>query len=707
MIQSLNPATGILLRSFDPLTPESLTAKLALASAAAKTYPRESLDQRIFWMRRLASLLDADIEELASLMTAEMGKTLSAARQEVLKCAAVCRYYADNAAHILAPDPIPTEFADSYIRYDPLGVILAVMPWNFPLWQVFRFAAPALMAGNVGLLKHAPNVPQCALAIEALIRRAGFPRGAFQTLLIEPRQVEHLLSDDRVAAVTVTGSEAAGRAIAAQAGWLIKKSVLELGGSDPFLVLSSADLDRAVPSAVKARCINNGQSCIAAKRFLIHDSLYDEFEHRFTAAMAALRVGDPTDPNTEIGPIATPQLLDELLTQVSIARAAGGKVLTGGSRIKLLDPSSPTGLSAGNYFQPTVIANVSRLSPLCKAEIFGPIALLFRVSSLDEAIALANDTPFGLAASAWTSDLHEQNRLAAELQCGAVFFNQVVTSDPRLPFGGIKRSGYGRELSAAGMKEFLNAKTVVVGQTSAAHHATTQHAAAAPAAAHLPTPPHPPETLKAPPTEFSNFADQIRKWEPRKPSTEALPLEEPILQTRKSALEPRDSRDSRPPQPPPQPEPARLQPEPQLNQRQSEPQLTQPTPEPDQPRPQPRRLPNGLRPIVFETVPDPIKMAPIVWDSKPEDRKLAPLVWDSKPDERKLAPIVWDKQPEDRKPAPIANNPTPHRESAPVATLREADPSPQQPPVRKLPPLIYGDEDPDDKPPVRGSILGL
>ena len=506
MIQSLNPATGKLIRSFDSLTTEALHAKLAIAAHAAKTYPRESLDQRIFWMRRLAALLDADTEELAGLMTSEMGKTLVSARAEVSKCAAACRYYAENAVRILAPEHIATDNAHSleqrncYVRYDPIGVVLAVMPWNFPLWQVFRFAAPALMAGNVGLLKHASNVPQCALAIEALIRRAGFPRGCFQTLLIEARQVEGLLSDDRVAAVTVTGSEAAGRAIAAQAGWLIKKTVLELGGSDPFIVLPSANLDEAVPNAIKARCINNGQSCIAAKRFIVHEDIYDEFEKRFVAGMAALRVGDPTLDETEIGPLATPQIVDELLAQVGRAKAAGGRILTGGERISNIE-----GGSDGNYFQPTVIAGVLRTASICQEEIFGPVALLFRIGSLEEAIALANDTPFGLASSAWTTDTDEQQRLAMELQCGNIFFNTTVASDPRLPFGGTKRSGYGRELSDVGMREFLNAKTVVVAgparetQPSLFEQSKDQ-----------------PKSQDAKPSEFMQIADQMRKFESRK-----------------------------------------------------------------------------------------------------------------------------------------------------------------------------------------------
>jgi succinate-semialdehyde dehydrogenase/glutarate-semialdehyde dehydrogenase len=451
-IQSVNPATGTLLRRYDPLTPEALEAKLVLAAAAAATYPAESLEDRAFWMRRLALLLDDDCEELAAIMTAEMGKTLAAARLEVQKCATTCRYFAANAIALLEPQPIDPAHPDAYVRWDPLGVVLAVMPWNFPLWQVFRFLAPALMAGNVGLLKHASNVPQCALTIESLVRRAGFPRGSFQTLLIEAQQVETVLGDPRVAAVTVTGSEAAGRAVAAQAGWLLKKSVLELGGCDAFIVLPSADLNAAIETAVTARTINNGQSCIAAKRFLIHDSIYAEFESRFTAAMAALRVGDPMLPETQLGPLATPQTVATLLAQVQEAVAAGGHILTGGQRLS----------GSGNYVAPTVIAGVPREASIAKQETFGPLALLFRVSSIEDAIALSNDTTFGLAASAWTTDAAEQQQLAAGLQCGVVVFNAAVASDPRLPFGGIKHSGYGRELAAAGMKEFLNAKTVVV-----------------------------------------------------------------------------------------------------------------------------------------------------------------------------------------------------------------------------------------------------
>jgi succinate-semialdehyde dehydrogenase/glutarate-semialdehyde dehydrogenase len=451
-IQSFNPVNGKLLRSFDSLTPNALEARIAIAYAASRTYPLEPVEHRVFWMRRLAALLDSDIEELATTITAEMGKTLVSARAEVKKCAAVCRYYAENAAGILSDEPVKTEHAQSYVRWEPLGVVLAVMPWNFPLWQVFRFLAPALTAGNVGLLKHASNVPQCALAIESLVRRAGFPRGAFQALLIEVPQVELVLADERVVAVTVTGSEAAGRAVAAQAGWLIKKTVLELGGSDPFIVMPSANFDDAVANAVKARCINNGQSCIAAKRFIVHETIYDEFEDAFVAGMQALRVGDPMLEDTDVGPLATTQIVGDLLRQVRAATAAGGCLLAGGERLP----------GDGNYFAPAVIADVPRDAAVCHEETFGPLALLFRAASIDEAIEIANDTPFGLGASAWTAEPEEQQRFISELQCGGVFLNTPVVSDPRLPFGGIKRSGYGRELSAAGMREFLNAKTVVV-----------------------------------------------------------------------------------------------------------------------------------------------------------------------------------------------------------------------------------------------------
>lgn len=455
-IQSLNPATGELIRRFEPLSPQAIDTKLALAYEASHSYLTEPLGQRAFWMRRLAMVLDAERDDLAAMMVQEMGKTITSARAEVAKCANACRYYADNAEAMLGPEFIATEHASSYVRWDPLGVVLAVMPWNFPLWQVFRFLAPALMAGNVGLLKHASNVPQCALAIEALVRRAGFPRGVFQALLIESQQVEAVLADERIAAVTITGSEAAGRAVAAQAGYLLKKSVLELGGSDPFIVMPSADLTEAVKNAVQARCINNGQSCIAAKRFIVHESVHRAFEERFVEDMAAQRVGDPMLEDTQIGPLATSQIADDLQKQVDAAVGAGGRLLIGGRRF----------MRNGNFFAPTVISGLPRTAAVAREETFGPLAFVFKVSSLDEAIALANDTPFGLGASCWTSETAEQQRLAIELQCGSVFFNTPVASDPRLPFGGIKHSGYGRELSAAGMREFLNAKTVVIAATA-------------------------------------------------------------------------------------------------------------------------------------------------------------------------------------------------------------------------------------------------
>ncbi|WP_260706105.1 NAD-dependent succinate-semialdehyde dehydrogenase [Edaphobacter flagellatus] len=450
-IESINPATGKLIRSFDTLSEEAIAEKIALAHAAFRAYAAVPLEHRALCMRKLASLLDEETDDLAKTITLEMGKPIHASRQEIAKCALACRYYADNAARILASEPIPTE-NQTYVRWDPLGIILAIMPWNFPFWQVFRFLAPALMAGNVGLLKHASNVPQCALAIESLARRAGFPRGTFQTLLIESRQVEHVLGDERIAAVTLTGSEPAGRAVAAQAGWLIKKSVLELGGSDPFIVMPSADIATAIETAVRARLVNSGQSCIAAKRFIVHESIYQEFESGFVAGMEAMKIGDPMKETTDVGPLATAKIADELEAQVKAATKAGARVLSGGERM----------LGDGNYFEPTVLVNVPRTSSIYKEELFGPVAMLFKVASLDEAIEIANDSPFGLAASAWTRDPAEQQRLIAELESGAVFVNAMVASDPRLPFGGIKHSGYGRELSAAGMREFLNAKTVLL-----------------------------------------------------------------------------------------------------------------------------------------------------------------------------------------------------------------------------------------------------
>ncbi|HEY0161584.1 MAG TPA: NAD-dependent succinate-semialdehyde dehydrogenase [Edaphobacter sp.] len=450
-IESINPANGKLLRSFEALTEEAIAEKLALAAETFRTFPAIPLEQRALWMNKLASLLEQEADEIAPTLTLEMGKPIHAARQEVLKCATACRYYAENAARILAPEPIATENS-SYLRWDPIGPVLAIMPWNFPFWQVFRFLAPALMAGNVGLLKHSPNVPQCALLIESLVRRAGFPRGSFQSLLIETEQTAAVLADPRVAAVTLTGSVRAGMAVAEQAGRLIKKSVLELGGSDPFIVLPSCDLDAAVETAVRARLINNGQSCIAAKRFIIHEAIYDAFEQRFIAGMEAMKIGDPMKEDTDIGPLSSAKAAETLEQQVNDAIAAGARVLTGGQRM----------LGEGNYFEPTALTDIPRTSVAYREELFGPVAMLFKVSTIDEAIEIANDTPYGLGASAWTREPAEQQRLIAEIQAGAVFINAMVASDPRLPFGGIKHSGYGRELHALGMREFLNAKTVVL-----------------------------------------------------------------------------------------------------------------------------------------------------------------------------------------------------------------------------------------------------
>ena len=451
-IESLNPANGKVVRSFSALTAEAVEQRLELAAEAFALYRRVPLSHRALCMRKLAWLLESETDDLASLITLEMGKPLHAAKLEILKCAGVCRYYAEHAARILAPEVVRTERNHSFLRWEPLGAILAVMPWNFPFWQVFRFLAPALMAGNVGLLKHANNVPQCALAIESLVRRAGFPRGTFQTLLIEIAQVEAVLKDDRVAALTVTGSEQAGRALGAQAGAALKKSVMELGGSDPFIVMPSADLEEAVATAVRARCVNSGQSCIAAKRFIVAHEIFEEFAARFVAGMEALKVGDPMREETDLGPLATAGILAGVERQVEAAVAAGARVLTGGARMH----------ASGFFFEPTVLVNVPRSAPVFHEEIFGPVAMLFRTRHLDQAIELANDTPFGLGASVWTLDPAEQQRLIAELDCGTVFVNAMVASDPQLPFGGIKRSGYGRELSAAGMREFLNAKTVVI-----------------------------------------------------------------------------------------------------------------------------------------------------------------------------------------------------------------------------------------------------
>jgi succinate-semialdehyde dehydrogenase / glutarate-semialdehyde dehydrogenase len=449
-IATINPATGQTVRTFTPLSDRELEARLQCAAAAYQRQRRTPMAERTRTLARAAEILEAEKEQLGRLMVLEMGKTMKAAVEEAAKCAWGCRYYAENAARFLADEEVATGTARTFIAYQPIGPILAIMPWNFPFWQVFRFAAPALAAGNVGLLKHASNVPQCALAIEDIFRRAGFAEGCFQTLLIETERVQGVIDDPRVAAVTLTGSTGAGSHVAAGAGKEIKKSVLELGGSDPFIVMPSADFETAVRTAVKARTINNGQSCIAAKRFIVAEPIADEFERRLVAGMKALVVGDPMDPATDVGPLANEAQVKTLVDQMNRSVQAGARLLTGGHAIE----------RPGFYFAPGVLTGITEDSPAYHEEIFGPVALLFRARDLDHAIRLANDSAFGLGASAWTRDQRESARLVRELEAGMVFINAMVASDPRVPFGGIKRSGFGRELSGFGIREFVNIKTV-------------------------------------------------------------------------------------------------------------------------------------------------------------------------------------------------------------------------------------------------------
>ncbi|HVB30366.1 MAG TPA: NAD-dependent succinate-semialdehyde dehydrogenase [Gemmatimonadaceae bacterium] len=451
-IETIDPATGQRVRVFAPHTAADVEQRLARAAAAARAWRDTPTAERARVVARAGARLDDDRERYARLMTLEMGKLIGAARDEAAKCAAACRFYAEHAHTILAPKRVPVDGEQARVEFHPLGVVLAVMPWNFPFWQVIRFAAPALVAGNVALLKHASNVPQCALALEALFADAGAPPGVFQTLLIPSADVAGLLADPRVAAATLTGSEDAGSQVAMTAGRHLKKTVLELGGSDPFIVMPSADLDRAVETAVRARTVNNGQSCIAAKRFIVHEAVADAFTERFVRAMAALIVGHPMDDRTQVGPLASPRLAADLEAQVRRSVELGARVLTGGRRID----------GAGSYFQPTVLADVPPGSPAYADELFGPVASLFRARDLDDAIRIANDTRFGLGASAWTRDAAEARRLARDLEAGSVFVNAMVASDPRFPFGGVKTSGYGRELSGFGLREFVNVKTVRV-----------------------------------------------------------------------------------------------------------------------------------------------------------------------------------------------------------------------------------------------------
>lgn len=449
-IASVNPVTGETIATFEPLSAEDIEQKLQRSVEAFAVNRARSFADRATRMNKAAAILDSRAEEFARTITLEMGKPLAAAIAEVKKCASVCRHYAEHAEQYLAPEHVKTDAQESYVRFDPIGTVLAVMPWNFPFWQVFRFAAPALMAGNVGLLKHASNVPQSALAIEDVLREAGFDQGEFQSLLITSEQVAKLLEDERIHAATLTGSEPAGASVASNAAKRIKKSVLELGGSDPFIVMPSADLDAAVKTGIKARIVNNGQSCIAAKRFIVHDGIADAFQERFVAAMEALRVGDPTEETTDIGPLATPQIVDDLEKQVQASVDAGATLLTGGKRLR----------ERGNFYAPTVLADVPRNAPVFAEETFGPVATLFRVKDAKEAIALANATEFGLGSSVWTKDRAEAETFIAGIESGQVFVNAMVASDPRMPFGGVKHSGFGRELGIYGIREFVNIKTV-------------------------------------------------------------------------------------------------------------------------------------------------------------------------------------------------------------------------------------------------------
>lgn len=462
-LASINPATGELLREYEQDSDEVVEKKLQLASESFRKYRNVPFTRRAAMMMCTADVLQREKSQFARLMTREMGKLLEAAIQEIEKCVFGCRYFAENAQRFLADEEVKTGARRSFVRYQPLGPVLAIMPWNFPFWQVFRFAAPALMAGNVALLKHASNVPQCALAIEGIFREAGFPEGAFQTLLIGSDRVNAIIPDDRVAAVTLTGSVGAGSSVANVAGKEIKKTVLELGGSDPFIVMLSADLDRAVATAVQARVINNGQSCIAAKRFIVHNQIAGQFEDKFVRRMASLKLGDPMDPATQVGPLATADGLRTLEGQVNRTVEMGACVLTGGKRAN----------RQGNFFEPTVLSQIPKGSPALEEELFGPVASLFQANDLEDAICIANDTKFGLGACIWTNDASEQDLFVNEIQAGLAFVNSMVASDPRIPFGGIKKSGYGRELSYHGIREFVNVKTVSI-ETGDQSRSTTE-----------------------------------------------------------------------------------------------------------------------------------------------------------------------------------------------------------------------------------------
>jgi succinate-semialdehyde dehydrogenase/glutarate-semialdehyde dehydrogenase len=466
-MKSVNPATGEVLKEYPDHDDAEVEARVARAAEAFRGWRRTPFAERARCMRAAGDLLEREKDRLGRLMTLEMGKTLKSAVGEAEKCAWVCRYYAEHAERFLADEEVKTDATRSFVRYLPLGPVLAIMPWNFPFWQVFRFAAPALMAGNVGLLKHASNVPGSALEVEAILARAGFPRGVFQTLLVGSSAVAKIIADPRIAAVTLTGSEGAGMKVGEAAGKAIKKVVLELGGSDAFVVMPSADLDAAAKTGVTARCINNGQSCIAAKRFIVHEKVYDGFERRMKDGLERLRLGDPLG-DADVGPLATPQGVDDVERQVARSVKAGARLVTGAQRVG----------TKGNFFLPGALADIPRDAPAFQEEVFGPVALLFKVRSADEAIALANDNVYGLGSSVWTNDPAEREKFVNELEAGATFVNAMVASDPRLPFGGVKHSGHGRELGVWGIREFVNTKTVLVQESKAA----AKRSEAAPAA---------------------------------------------------------------------------------------------------------------------------------------------------------------------------------------------------------------------------------
>lgn len=453
LIQSINPATEDVLATFEASTPEQIERALKCAHDTYRKWRTTSFAERATLMHGAAVYLRQHRSRLAGLMTAEMGKPIVEAEAEIDKCAWNCDFYADNAARFLANEPRPSSATESYVQFTPMGTILAVMPWNFPFWQLFRFAAPALMAGNTAILKHASNVPQCALATAEVFRAAGFPPGAFQALLIPGSAVSGLIAEDRITAVTLTGSDAAGRSVAEVSGRNIKKTVLELGGSDPFIVLADADLAAAVQVGVRSRYQNAGQSCIAAKRFIVVEAAFDEFQRRFVAAVNALRVGDPTDRSTQMGPLARNDLRDDLEQQLRRSIEQGATLLAGGTRRA----------GRGYFFTPTVLSEVGLDMPAAREEVFGPVAALMRVRDTDEAVRVANNSSFGLGANLWTTDLPRARHLAREIEAGQVFINGMVTSDPRLPFGGVKQSGYGRELSEYGIREFVNIQTVWIG----------------------------------------------------------------------------------------------------------------------------------------------------------------------------------------------------------------------------------------------------